>query len=263
MGSKGQNSTSSEHGHVAYQIKENNECSNMVANILSADPPPPYPGDGVSRSKLNFTEHAHVAYQIKENHECSNMVANKLPTTPPPPLPQNSTFSEHGHVACQVKQLNRITKCSNMVAKVLPAEPPPSPPPPSPKKSKRSKFNFFRTWSCCKSNLLESWNAAMQQTFFPADPLPHPLLKKGSQVKILLFSEHGHAAYQINQSHEMQQHGSNCFNCRTPSPTTLGDGVRIQFFQNMVMLQIKFIGITNMEPNILPLDPPSPLTLGV
>ena len=29
----------SEHGHVAYQIKENHNCSNMVANILSADPP--------------------------------------------------------------------------------------------------------------------------------------------------------------------------------------------------------------------------------
>ena len=29
-----------EHGHVAYQIKGNQECSNMVANILPADPPP-------------------------------------------------------------------------------------------------------------------------------------------------------------------------------------------------------------------------------
>ena len=38
LGSKGQNSTFSEHGHVAYQIKGNNECSNMVSNILPADP---------------------------------------------------------------------------------------------------------------------------------------------------------------------------------------------------------------------------------
>ena len=36
----------SEHGHVAYQIKENHECSNMVANILPAD----------------LSEHDHVAY---------------------------------------------------------------------------------------------------------------------------------------------------------------------------------------------------------
>ena len=40
MGSKGQNSTFSEHGHVAYQIKGNHGYSNMVANIMPADPPP-------------------------------------------------------------------------------------------------------------------------------------------------------------------------------------------------------------------------------
>ena len=40
VGSKGQ--FFSEHGHVAYQIKGNHECSNTVANILSADPPPPH-----------------------------------------------------------------------------------------------------------------------------------------------------------------------------------------------------------------------------
>ena len=34
-------STFSEHGPVAYQIKGNHKCSNMVANILPADPPPP------------------------------------------------------------------------------------------------------------------------------------------------------------------------------------------------------------------------------
>ena len=36
-GSTGQNSAFSEYGHVAYQIKDNQECSNMVANILPAD----------------------------------------------------------------------------------------------------------------------------------------------------------------------------------------------------------------------------------
>ena len=36
--SKGQNSTFSEHGHVAYKIKGDHKCSNMVANILPADP---------------------------------------------------------------------------------------------------------------------------------------------------------------------------------------------------------------------------------
>ena len=35
VGSKGQSSLFSEHGHVAYQIKENHKCSNMVSNILT------------------------------------------------------------------------------------------------------------------------------------------------------------------------------------------------------------------------------------
>ena len=39
--SVGQKSTFSEHVNVAYQINENQECSHMVANILTADPPPP------------------------------------------------------------------------------------------------------------------------------------------------------------------------------------------------------------------------------
>ena len=38
LGSKGQISTFSEHGHVAYQIKGNYEYSNMVAKILPVDP---------------------------------------------------------------------------------------------------------------------------------------------------------------------------------------------------------------------------------
>ena len=41
MGSKGQNLTFSEHGHVVYQIKGNHEFSNMEAYILHVDPPLP------------------------------------------------------------------------------------------------------------------------------------------------------------------------------------------------------------------------------
>ena len=37
MGSLGQNSTFSEHGHVAYQFNGITKCSLMVAIILSAD----------------------------------------------------------------------------------------------------------------------------------------------------------------------------------------------------------------------------------
>ena len=58
VGSKGQNSTFSEYGYVAYQIKGNDACSNKVANILRADPPPPTqtspdPGDRV-KTQLFF-----------------------------------------------------------------------------------------------------------------------------------------------------------------------------------------------------------------
>ena len=67
------------------------------------------------------------------------------PQPPPPPSPDlrvkrsNLTFAEHDHVAYQIKG-NR--ECSNMVANILPAAPSPL---------RRSKLNFFRTWSCCTS----------------------------------------------------------------------------------------------------------------
>ena len=38
MVSVGQNLTFSEHGHVSYQIKENQECSNMEANCYDIKP---------------------------------------------------------------------------------------------------------------------------------------------------------------------------------------------------------------------------------
>ena len=53
LGAIGQNSTFSEHGHVAYQIKGNHKCSNLVANILLPDTPPDPEGEG-KRSKRIF-----------------------------------------------------------------------------------------------------------------------------------------------------------------------------------------------------------------
>ena len=78
-GVKRLNSTFSEHGHIAYKIKGNHECSNMVANILLAAP---IPNPRVKRSNLTFSEHDHFAYQIKGNRQCSNMVANILLAAP-------------------------------------------------------------------------------------------------------------------------------------------------------------------------------------
>ena len=139
MRSVGQNSTFSEHANVAYQINENQECSNMVAKILTADCPPspstPLPQTLGMRSvgqNSTFPEHVNVAYQINENQECSNMVANILPADLPLPqtlgirsVGQNSTFSEHVNVAYQI---NENQECSHMVANILTADPPPPPP---------------------------------------------------------------------------------------------------------------------------------------
>ena len=91
MGSIGQNSTFSEHGHIAYQIKGNHQCSNMVANILPSPPPlpPPHPRpwDGINMSKFNFSAHGYVAYQIKGNHEMQHYDSKHFPTDPLPPIP--------------------------------------------------------------------------------------------------------------------------------------------------------------------------------
>ena len=100
MGSKGQKSTFSEHGHNANQIKRNLVCIDVEANILPAVPPslqlPPDPGYRVISSHF-FSKHGHVVYQIKWNHYCSNMVANILHAYPSPnpevgSLGQNLTF---------------------------------------------------------------------------------------------------------------------------------------------------------------------------
>ena len=52
--SKGKDSTVSEHGHVAYQLKGNHKCSKMVANIFSTDPNTQPTTSGDKRSKFIF-----------------------------------------------------------------------------------------------------------------------------------------------------------------------------------------------------------------
>ena len=53
MAPVGRNSTFPQHGHVAYQTKDNQDCSTMVANILPEDPPAD-PRDGSIGPKFNF-----------------------------------------------------------------------------------------------------------------------------------------------------------------------------------------------------------------
>ena len=72
-------------------------------------------GVGLKVQNSTFSEQSHVDYQIKGNHKCSIMVAIILPAYPPPlppaipPTPhqpwgwgQNSSFSEHGHIAYHI-----------------------------------------------------------------------------------------------------------------------------------------------------------------
>ena len=84
---------------------------------------------------------------------------------PPPPLwaphltqglgskGQNSTFSEHGHFAYQIKGNHEMQQHSS---KYFARRPSPHPPTTLGDGVKRFKFNFFRTWLCCRSNLRES-----------------------------------------------------------------------------------------------------------
>ena len=83
MGSKGQNSTFSDLGNVAFQIKKTSSLYQHGSEYL---------------------EHGHVAYQIKGYHECSNMLANIFFADPLLPMTL---------------------------------------------KIEKSKFTFFRKWSCC------------------------------------------------------------------------------------------------------------------
>ena len=66
-------------------MKRDHKCSNMVANILPADPSPPTRTPLTLGSNSTFSEHGPVAYQIKWNDACSNVVGSILPTDPLPP----------------------------------------------------------------------------------------------------------------------------------------------------------------------------------
>ena len=67
MGSKDQNSTFSENGHFANQIKENHKCSKIVANILPVTALTL--GMGLIGKNSFFSDHGHVAYQLKGNRK--------------------------------------------------------------------------------------------------------------------------------------------------------------------------------------------------
>ena len=96
-GTIGRNSTFSEHGHVAYQVKWNHEMQQHGSNYFAW----PHAPDPANRSKSTFSEHCHVAYQIKGNHECSDIVTHIL-LADTPPLKVNLGVGEMGFMFCDL-----------------------------------------------------------------------------------------------------------------------------------------------------------------
>ena len=65
----------------------------------------------------HFSEHDHVAYQIKGIQVCSNMVANILPVAIPPPDPGVGSKGQNSTFS------HMVMLHINMIANILPADP--------------------------------------------------------------------------------------------------------------------------------------------
>ena len=113
---------------------------------------------------------------------------------------------------------------------------------------KRIKLKIYRTWSCCLSNKKESRMQQYGSKYFACRP-PSPdsgVRSKGQNSK---FSEYGHIAYQIKRNNKCSIMVPNILRADTqppyhPPPPAPGDEIKIQLFQNMVILHIKLNIIT-------------------
>ena len=95
-------------------------------------------------------------------------------------------------------------------------------------------------WNRERSNIIA--------TILPSYPLPARPWWVGTKGQNSTFSEYGHIAFQIKGNDTCSDMVANILPTDLAShPTTLGWGqkVKIQLFQNMVMLHIKSSGITN------------------
>ena len=112
----------------------------------------------------------------------------------------------------------------------------------------RSKFNFFRTWLCFISNTMESRLQQHGSKHVVPRPPPPPLAL-GVKMSKFNISEHGQVAYQIKWNHECNSMVANVLPADTLhlplNPWGFGQKVKIQLFQNIVMLHITLKGITN------------------
>ena len=172
MGSKGQDSTFTEHDHVAYQNQGITCAALWWQNFCLQTPNPMTLGLESKGQNSTFSEHGHYAYQIKGNYNCRNMVAKNLPVAPPPPTPlelgQKITeihfSSEHDHVAYLIK---RNYECSNIVANIWPADPTTLG-----DWFERSKFNFLEHSHVAYQIKLNHKCSNMVANILRADPLP-------------------------------------------------------------------------------------------
>ena len=104
----------------------------------------------------------------------------------------------------------------------------------------RPKFNFFRIWSCCISNLRERRMQQHGSKYFAHTP--PPTLCGGVKRSNYTFSEHGHVAYQIKGTMH-----ANILSLQTPSTPVVGQ-TSTHFFLIVVMLHIKLIGTEHRAP---------------
>ena len=123
FGSKGQNTTFSEHDHVAYQIKGNQQMQQYGSKYFAGRPLPD-PAVWGRKVKIQLFQNMIMFHiKLKGITKCSSMVAN-ISTVLLYSKGQNKTFSEHGHASYQIKENH---ECSNMVESIWPADPPPDP----------------------------------------------------------------------------------------------------------------------------------------
>ena len=83
VGVKRSNSTFSEHGHAAYHIKENHECSKMIANIFPTDPLPPTPPQQQQKIRTWSCCISNKRYSRMQQHG-SKYFARRPPSPPDP-----------------------------------------------------------------------------------------------------------------------------------------------------------------------------------
>ena len=116
VGVKRSTFNSSEHSHVAYQIKVNYECSNLIANILPVYPCPPQPlswpwvgGHNVKIKLFQNTVVLHIKLKGITNAAREKKIVCPQTPQPYPPLSlgveskgQNSPFSELLHIKLNI-----------------------------------------------------------------------------------------------------------------------------------------------------------------